>query len=47
MAHKARKIYNIDIVEPLCHLDMLADTDKILSTLWVELPVNIEVSICL
>uniref|UniRef100_A0A915PMZ7 DUF1618 domain-containing protein n=1 Tax=Setaria digitata TaxID=48799 RepID=A0A915PMZ7_9BILA len=42
VAHKARKIYNIDILEPLCRLDMLDETEKILSTLWVELVVNLQ-----
>ncbi|KAK6102910.1 hypothetical protein QQG55_10370 [Brugia pahangi] len=42
VAHKARKIYNIDILEPLCRLDMLDETEKILSTLWVELVVDLQ-----
>lgn len=45
VAHKARKIYNIDILEPLCRLDMLDETEKILSTLWVELVVDLQVCI--
>ncbi|VDO39902.1 unnamed protein product [Onchocerca flexuosa] len=42
VAHKARIIYNIDILEPLCKLDMLDETEKILSTLWVELIVDLK-----
>ncbi|KAL3993756.1 hypothetical protein ACH3XW_18885 [Acanthocheilonema viteae] len=42
VAHKARKIYNIDILEPLCRLDMLDETEKIMSTLWVELVVDLQ-----
>uniref|UniRef100_A0A158Q7J6 CST complex subunit CTC1 n=1 Tax=Elaeophora elaphi TaxID=1147741 RepID=A0A158Q7J6_9BILA len=42
VAHKARKIYNIDILEPLCRLDMLEETERILSTLWVELVVDLK-----
>lgn len=47
VAHKARKIYNIDILEPLCRLDMLDETEKILSTLWVELVVDLQVCFCI
>ncbi|VDM94982.1 unnamed protein product [Thelazia callipaeda] len=42
IAHKARRVYNVDIMEPLCSLNMLQQSERILSTLWVELVVDLQ-----